>query len=89
MAGREDQVILGISMRKFVGILIALALSACATSEPADKQAVLQNAVFVAGDQSAPVQPTAIPDAPAPEATAPKMTDDSTLKRLYWFLGGR
>ena len=89
MAGREDQVILGVSMRNFAGILIALALSACATAETANNQPSLQNAVFVAGDQSAPVQPTAIPDPPAAEASAQKMTDDSTLKRLYWFLGGR
>jgi hypothetical protein len=73
-------------MRNFVGIALAVSLSACATMESADQPATLKSAVYVAGDRSAPVQPAATPDT---KEAAPKMKEGSGLKRLYWFLSGR
>jgi hypothetical protein len=73
-------------MRALLAIAMAAALSACATAEPADPQASLQNTIYIAGDHSAPVQPTALPEV---QPADPNTADDSTLKRLYWFLAGR
>jgi hypothetical protein len=68
-------------MRNLAGLVLAAALSACASADPELPVASLQNSVYIAGDQTATVQPIGIPVADAEE--------DSTLKRLYWFFAGR
>ena len=72
-------------MRYLAGIAMAAALSACASVEQTGVRSSPQASVFVAGDQSAPVQPM-----PAMNPNAePGLVDVSALKRLYWFLAGR
>ena len=71
-------------MRILAGLAIAAALSACATSKPDLPVATLQNSVYVAGDNAAPVQAMEIPLAEDDEKS-----HDSALKRLYWFFAGR
>jgi hypothetical protein len=72
-------------MRSFIAIAMAAALGACATM-PADQQATVMNTVYIAGDRSAPIQPVALP---AQQPANPAQTNDSSLRRLYWYLSGR
>jgi hypothetical protein len=72
-------------MRRFTGLTLAVALSACATPQ-ADKPASLQNTLYVVGDHAAPVQATAIPDS---KDAKPEAVSDSTLRPLLWPLSGR
>ena len=72
-------------MRSLIGLTLAATLMACAAQQP-DKTAMLQNTVFVVGDQAAPVQPVPTPD------TADIREDkssDSALRHLVWPLSGR
>jgi len=76
-------------MRSFIAIAMAAALSACATM-PAEQQATMMNMVYIAGDHSAPVQPTVVPSVqPTQTAANPIPANDSSLRRLYWYLSGR
>jgi len=69
------------SMRSLALVAIMLGLCSCATKEIATDQPVLQNAVYVVGDNM-PLQASA--------ALGQDASDQpSTLKRSYWFFAGR
>jgi hypothetical protein len=71
-------------MRILAGLAFAVALSACASTDPVQPVAMLQNSVYVVGDQSATVKPME-----TPAAAVEEKADVSALKRLYWFFAGR
>ncbi len=71
-------------MRKVIVLAFATALGACASLGLEHEGASLQNTVYVAGDNAAPVQAMQIPLAEDDEGA-----HDSALNRLYWFFAGR
>lgn len=71
-------------MRKLIVLAFATALSACASLGLEPEGAPLQNIVYVAGDNAAPVEAMQIPLAEDVETS-----NDSALNRLYWYFAGR
>lgn len=88
---RKEELGAYMTMCKFSALALAVALCACASAPPAEMPAMIQNAVFVAGDAAAPVKPANVADTKAADGMAaePTKADQSTLRRLYWILSGR
>jgi uncharacterized lipoprotein YmbA len=74
------------SKLSILAMAMAAGLAACASMQPEDQSASLQNAVYVVGDNAAAAQMTVLPDGQEEDVDS---SDESTLMRLYWFLGGR
>jgi ABC-type uncharacterized transport system auxiliary subunit len=68
--------------RAFFMTAVALALCACESTAP--KRSNLQNAVYMVGDNTPPVNTsTSVADPKASQG------EYSVVKRLYWFFAGR
>jgi hypothetical protein len=75
---------------KILGCVLAIAglLAGCASTPGADEQTgSFQSAVYIVGDSAAPVE--AMPQADVKDSAADTDTDDSAIRRLYWFFAGR
>ncbi len=68
--------------RAFLMTAVAIALCACASTAP--QRTNLQNAVYMVGDNTPPVNTSA-------SVADPKASQGeySVVKRLYWFFAGR
>jgi len=69
------------TMRSLALVAVVLGLCSCATKEIAADQPMLQNAVYVVGDN--------MPIKANPAVSQDSSDQPSTLKRIYWFFAGR
>ena len=67
-------------------VTITMALMACASPQPKDKNSALPSSVYVVGDASAPIDMEAVARG---NGDGFNLQAEAMPRKLYWFLAGR